>query len=146
MASNAWQIVDSFKFLMADGNMDLNADTFKCMLLTSEFTPSTSTLEKKADITSGICADADYGEVTLTTVTWDETNGTVTFDADDITFGTSVDLTAQYAVIYDDTMATTSYADAIVCFCALSSAADSAVTSTNGTFEIQLHDNGIFTM
>jgi hypothetical protein len=94
MAANAWQVVDSFKWLLGDGPVDLTGDTFKCMLLTTEFSPSigTSTLEKKADITSGIVGDADYGEQTLASVTWLETNGTVTFDSDDISFGTSVTL------------------------------------------------------
>ena len=141
MAASAWVIYDDAKERLADGTFDLDGDTFKCALCATTHTPLSSGHGVYSDISANLSSDTDYAAVTCSGVTWDETNGTVTFDCNDISFGTSVTITARYAVLFDDT--TTSD-----CLLAYSDLDDGGayVASTNGTFEIQIHANGVFTL
>ena len=141
MAAGAWTFYDTAKERLADGTYDLDTDSFKCALLLVGYTPSTSAHNDWADVSASECADGEYAQQTLTSVTWVEAAGTVTFDAADISFGTSVTITAKYAVIYDDTHAS----DGLLCYSDLSSGGGS-VSSTNGTFNITLNASGIFTL
>lgn len=124
---------------MADGTMDLDNDTFKIMLTTSTYTPA-ATHSVKADVTNEISGTGyTAGGATLQNVTWTESSGTVTLDATDVSW-TSATFTARYAVIYDDTP--TSPLDPLVCL--IDFGTDKSVTA--GTFTIQFHANGIFTL
>ena len=132
-------IYNKFKEYMADGTMDLDNDTFKIMLTTSTYTPA-ATHSVKADVTNEISGDGyTAGGATLQNVTWTESSGTVTLDATDVSW-TSATFTARYAVIYDDTPA--SPLDPLVCL--IDFGTDKSVTA--GTFTIQFHANGIFTL
>lgn len=141
MAAEAWVVFDSAKERLADGTFDLDSDAFKCALVATTLVPLSSSHGVYSDISANLSSDTDYADVTCSGITWDETNGTVTFDMNDISFGTSVTITARYAVIYDDT--TTS--DCLLCYSDLDDGGGS-VSSTNGTFEIQIHANGVFTL
>ena len=103
MAAGSWTFYNDFKEHLAKADVDCNSDTFKCLLTTSSYTPA-ATHSTISDITNE-CADSDYSRQTLASVTVTETGGTVTFDSDDISFGSSVSITAKYAVIFDDTHA-----------------------------------------
>jgi len=132
-------IYNKFKEYMADGTMDLDNDTFKIMLTTSTYTPA-ATHSVKADVTNEISGTGyTAGGATLQNVTWTESSGTVTLDATDVSW-TSATFTARYAVIYDDTP--TSPLDPLVCL--IDFGTDKSVTA--GTFTIQFHANGIFTL
>ena len=143
MAAGAWQIYHQFKEYQGDNTIDLDADVFKCGLLLSSYTPALDAHTVLADVTANETADTDYVRQTLASVTWDETNGIVTFDSADISFGTSVDITAKYAFIFDDTP--TSPADPLVCYSDLDTGGGS-VSSTNGSFQITINASGIFTL
>jgi len=132
-------IYNKFKEYMADGTMDLDNDAFKIMLTTSTYTPA-ATHSVKADVTNEISGTGyTAGGATLQNVTWTESSGTVTLDATDVSW-TSATFTARYAVIYDDTPA--SPLDPLVCL--IDFGTDKSVTA--GTFTIQFHANGIFTL
>jgi hypothetical protein len=142
MAAGAWQVYETARERLMDGSYDLDNDTFICLLLSNSHTPNLDTHVNLADISGDEITDTDYSRVTLTSVTWDETNGTVTFDADDIDFGTSVDITARYAAIFDDTHGS----DGLLCYSDLNDGGSTAVSSTQGTFLITLNASGIFTL
>ncbi len=139
MAAGSWTFYNDFKEHLAKADVDCNSDTFKCLLTTSSYTPA-ATHSTISDITNE-CADSDYSRQTLASVTVTETGGTVTFDSDDISFGSSVSITAKYAVIFDDTHAS----DALMCYVDLDTGGGS-VSSTNSTFQITINASGIWTL
>jgi hypothetical protein len=143
MAAGAWQVYTKFFEYQGDNTIDMDGDTFICALLFSSYTPNVQLHTVLADVVADECDNTDYARVTLTTIVWDATNLTLTFDADDISFGTSVDITAKYAVIFDDTPVTPT--DPLVCYSDLDTGGGS-VSSTNGSFQVTINASGIFTM
>jgi len=142
MAADAWKIYDSFKEKMADGTLDLDGDTFKCALFTSSLTP-VQTDDDYSALSNEVANGNGYatGGETLASVTWADSSGTVTFDADDIDWTASGgSIVGRYAIIYDDTDA----GKQLVAMCLMDNApADVTVTDGN-TLTLQLHANGIF--
>jgi hypothetical protein len=110
-------IYDSFKEYLGDGTIDLDGHTFKVMLLgnAASFDAGHSVLASVSG--NQIAAGSGYaaGGAALTGVSWGQTGGTATFDADDVTWTASGGaITAYKAAIYDDTP--TSPADPLVAF------------------------------
>jgi hypothetical protein len=96
-------IFNDFLEELFKGNIDLDGDTFKAIILDNTYTPDASDHDY-ADVSayeletgSGYTAG---GEALSQSVA--ETDGTVTFDADDITWTTAT-FTGRYVVIFDDT-------------------------------------------
>ena len=143
MAAGAFQIYHEFKRLVGDKIIDLDTDVFKMGLLLSSYTPALDAHTVLADVTANESADTDYVRQTLGTVTWDETNGIITWDAADVSFGTSVDISAKYAFIYDDTPGAP--VDPLVCYSDLDTGGGS-VSSTNGSFQVTINASGILTL
>ena len=144
MAADDWKIYDSFKEKMADGTLDLDGDTFKCALFTSVLVPA-QTDDSYTALANEVANGNGYltGGETLTTVTWVEAAGTVTFDADDISWTASGgSIVGRYAIIYDDTDA----GKQLVAMSLLDNTpADVTVTDTN-TLTLQLSASGVFTL
>ena len=140
MAAGSWTFYNDFKERFAKADIDLNGDTFKCAMTTSSYTPNVATQSDLGDISNEV-TDGDYARQTLASVTVTETGGTVTVDAADISFGSSVSITAKYAIIYDDTHAS----DALVAYVDLDTGGGS-VSSTSSTFQIAINAAGIFTL
>ena len=98
-------IYNDFLDELHQGNIDLNSDTFVLILLADTYTPD-ATDHDLADVSANEVANGSgytTGGQSLT-VSYDETSGTVTFDADDLVWN-SATFTARYALIYDDTHA-----------------------------------------
>lgn len=53
-ANAASLIYDSFFGDVFAGNIDVNGDTFKCMLVTSSYTPNKGTHDKRSDVTNEV--------------------------------------------------------------------------------------------
>jgi hypothetical protein len=89
------------------GDIDYMADTIKCALLTSAYTPNQDTDETWAAISGSEVAGAGYaaGGVTLTNKALTYTAGTniLAFDCDDPQWDPSTIANARIAVIYDST-------------------------------------------
>jgi hypothetical protein len=139
MAAGSWTFYNDFKEHLAKADVDCNADTFKCVLMTSGYTPS-ATHSTLSNLTN-IVTDGDYAAQTLASVTVSETGGTVTFDCDDISFGSAVSITAKYAAIYDDTHAS----DALMAYVDLDTGGGS-VSSSSSTFQITINASGVWTL
>lgn len=115
-----WKLYNSAKFKFGDAVLDLNTHTFKCALFTSSSNADDLTHDELADLTNQVANGVGYttGGVTLTNVTWTNSNGTITFDFDDPFWNPSGgSISAQYAVVYDDTVA----GDPLVCICVMRS-------------------------
>lgn len=142
MAAGTWQVYHEALKRFADGGYDLDTHSFICALLDNAHTPDLALHIDGTDVFGDEITDTDYARVTLTTVTWDETNGIVTWDADDIDFGTTVDIAARYAVIFNDTHAE----DGLVCYLDLNDGGSTNVSSSASQFLIQIAATGIFTL
>jgi hypothetical protein len=117
---------------------DTTADRFKVMLVTSSYTPDFGTHDFKADVTNEITGTGySPGGESLTSVTLTQTGGTITWDADDVTW-TSSTLTARGAVVYDDSLAN----DPLICY--IDFGADKS--SSSGDFVLSFNASGIFTL
>jgi hypothetical protein len=95
-------IYNSFFTDSSKGNIDLDTDTFKLMLVTSSYTAS-KLHNRRDDITNEVANGNGYttGGATLAnvTVTQDDTNDLAKFDADDVSWAGST-ITARGAVLY----------------------------------------------
>ena len=144
MAADAWVLHDKAKEYMGDATIDLDADTFKVALASSASNAATTSVNGIASLTNEVSGNG-YAQVTLGSVTWNESAGTVTFDSGDAVYTASGgSITARFAVLYDDTV-TTPVADPIIAHCLLDNTpADVAATDGN-TLTVQMNPSGIFT-
>jgi len=144
MAADKWKTYDSFLELMGDNTIDMDGDTFKVALFTSTSNAATLTNSELGDLTNEVTNANGYttGGNTLTSVTWSQVSGTVTFDsADTVWTASGGSITARFAVIYSDT----SVNDKLVAYSLLDNA-PADVTATDGnTLTIQMNASGIFT-
>lgn len=117
---------------VAHGNINPSTDTFKCMLVTSAYTPDKDTHLKRSSVTNEVVGTGYTagGTVVTATVTKDTTN-----DRLDITFSNpswaTATITARGAVIYKSRGGASS-ADELVA--AIDFGAD--VPSSGGTFAV----------
>lgn len=150
MAAGAWVVHDKAIEYMGDGTIDLDNDSFKLALYLSTSNVATTSIDAIATATNEHAANNGYsaGGVALTTPTWTESSGTLTFDSADMTdawTATGGNIVARFAVIYDDTVAAP-VAKPIIAHCLLDATpADVTVTDTN-TLSINMNANGIFTV
>ena len=117
---------------------DTTADRFKVMLVTSSYTPDFGTHDFKADVTNEVVGTGySAGGESLTSVTLTQSGGTITFDADDVTWASST-ITARGAVIYDDSLTD----DPLIAY--IDFGADKS--SSAGDFVLSFNASGIFTL
>jgi len=133
-------IYTKFKANLGNGTFDMDADTFKCALLTSSYTPD-ATDEVFADL-SGEVSGTGYtaGGKTLSNASWTTSGTTAVLDANDPAW-TEATITARYAVIYKSGTAN-GKANPLVCL--LDFGADKGVTS--GTFTVNFNASGILVL
>lgn len=132
-------IYNSFFTDLSKGNIDLDTDTFKLMLVTSAYTP-TKTHAKRSDITNEVTGTGyTAGGATLAnvTVTQDDTNDLAKFDADDVSWANST-ITARGAVLYKARGGASS-ADELVKYFDFGS----DQSSVGAAFTVQFNANGI---
>ncbi len=130
---------------MISGAVDLTNDTIKVMLLDTSFTPA-STYDYVSEISSDELTGTGYvagyggsGRKTLAskTFTISEADGTVVFDAADVSWATITAGTAQHAAIIKEV--TNDAASPIICFVSFTP----RVTAGN-TLTVAWSSNGIF--
>lgn len=121
--------------------IDWDSDTIKVMLLSSSYTPNQDTHDYLDDVSTYQVTGTGYtaGGATLAskTITYDSATNTVVLDAADVTWASST-ITARYAVVYDDTPATSATKPLIGYIDLVSDQA-----SNNGNFTIEWDATGI---
>ena len=129
---------DQVSELIGDGTIDLDNDTFECLLTTSSHTPAASD-SAIADIDNEVSGNG-YSRQTLTSVTWNRSGDTTTFDAADPVFTASGgSIVARRYHIRSTT------ADRLICYGFLDNT-PADVTATDGnTLTVQLNASGLFT-
>lgn len=141
------------KFAKANENFlkglinDLSAGgtTVKCALMKSAYTPDYAAHDNWGDVAANEIDPATYpdyaaggvalGNKAVTTVALE-----TFFDADDAEW-TNATITAAYAVVYDDTPEADADKKLLAC-----GDFDGDKSSTDGTFKVEWHENGIFKM
>ena len=118
---------------------DTTAGRFKCMLVTSSYTPNFDTDSVFTDVSNEV-SGAGYtaGGEALTGVTFTISGGTITWDAGDVTWTGSTITNAAAAVIYNTSEANKpliAYVDFGGNF-----------STTSGTFQIVWNASGVFTL
>lgn len=122
--------------------MDYLSDTIKCSLHTSTYTPNIDTNEVFADATNELSTANGYtaGGFTLAskTVVYSAGSNLTTFDCGDISWTASGgSLVFQYAVFWDDTIASDPLIGYIDC--------GAQTITTGNTFTIATSASGLFT-
>jgi hypothetical protein len=134
-------VYNRFLANLANKEVDMDADTIKCALMATGHSASTVDDDVWADVSgneaSGTGYSANGKDLTTTTVTQDDTNDLMKFDADDVSWTTAT-ITAYYAVLYDDTMTNND----LIC----SFDFGGAKTASGGTFTISWNASGILTL
>lgn len=118
-----------------------SSDTFKVLLTTSSYTPSTAH-DMLADITNEVTGSG-YARQTLTGVTSTQTGGTYTFDANNAVFTASGgSIVARYWVLFDETVTD----DPLVCYGLLDQTPADVTTTDTNTLTVTWNGSGIFTI
>ena len=115
---------------------NMPVDTFKICLLDDGHTPSAAH-STYADISGDELSNGNgytTGGATLASVTWTETGGVATFDADDAQWA-GANFTSRYGVIYN-----TSSSNRLVCLIDFTENKQ----ASGITFEVRFHTDGIF--
>jgi hypothetical protein len=125
-------IYNSFVDDMARGAIDLDADTFKVMLVSSAYSPNKDTDLKRSAVTNEVSGTGYTagGVTSACTVTKDTANDRVTLSFAAVNWATST-ITARAAVIYKSRGGLAS-ADELVCY--VDFGAD--VSSSSATFSL----------
>jgi len=127
---------------LANAEIDFDTATVKAMLCTSSYTPNQDTHRYKSDVTNEVTGTGySAGGVALAskTVSYDTASNTLTLDAADPSWASST-ITARYVVFYVDTG--TAGTSPLLCYWDFG--AD--VSSTAGTFTVQLNASGLLTL
>ncbi len=137
MAADAWKIYDSFVPTMSE----LLSANFKCALFTDSLTP-VDTDDLYSALSDEVANGDGYitGGKALTSVSLVDTDGTVEFACDDITWTASgADIVCRYAIIYnsDDSQ--------LVAMCLLDNTPDDVTIPDGLPMTIRSND-GIFTI
>jgi len=141
MASGLY--VETFEAaLKNDLALDMDNDTFKCMLTLTGYTPNFETHTNKSDVTNEASGTGyTAGGETLTSVAMTSSSdgtGTIKWDADDVSWTNSTLTAVTGAVIYDDTVTN----DRLIAYIDFGG----SFSTTSGTFQIQWNASGIFTL
>ena len=146
MAAGKWKMYESAKLAWANGEIDFDTHSFKINLYLSTSNADTltaATISQLTDITNQVSTAFGYTQNTKAiTVTTSNASGTITVDGSDVSWTASGgDITARFAVIYDDTHAN----DIPVLVCLLDTT-PADVTATDGNnFNININASGLFT-
>lgn len=141
MAAGNFTLYDAAKLAILNGGIDLDTDNIAVALATSSYIPAAAH-DTWADVSATECADVDYAQKTLGSAALTLASGAVTFDSADVSFGTTVDITAKYAVLVKGTTGALVGTELLVGYIDLKPGGGSA-SSTNSIFSVNT-PNGLF--
>ena len=128
--------------------LELGANNARVILVRDTYTPNTSTHTAYSDVstpevTTGGGYTAGGAAITITVT---RTGTTVTVTSGNVSWASST-ITAKYAVIVLDADANGALVagDLLLCYCLLE-AGGANVSTTNGTFAVNMNASGIFTI
>jgi hypothetical protein len=144
-------LYSSFRKYIMDGTVNLSSDTIKCMLVTSDYTPSVAhdiladvTASPTPEVADGDGYSTGGAEITGKAVTNTDSPSQGIFDATDLVW-TALTKTFRYGIIYSvKSVGSPAIVNPLIGYILFDATpADVALTSTN--FTIQWNANGIIT-
>lgn len=146
MAATAWALYGAALEAIMKGDIDLNDDSFRMVLVGGGYTPDQSADVAWSAISANEVSGTGYtasGKAVTPTVT--RSGLAVTLDCDDQSWPSST-ITATYAVIVRDADANGALAagDLPICFCELEDGG--SVSTTNGTLSVTINAAGVYTI
>jgi len=149
MASGKWKLYEQAKKHLADGTLDLDSNPLKITLHSSASNANTlATSSAFADITNELATANGYtaGGIPVTSPTWTNSGGTMTFDCADVVWTASGgSIVARFAVLRASGTLN-GIVDPIIAVCLLDTT-PADVTATDGnTLTIQMNASGLFTL
>lgn len=151
MAAGKWKLYEDAKKYLADGTFDLdNTSNWKMALFlsTSNANTLTSGTDVYGDLTNEHANANGYttGGVALTSPTWTNSSGTMTFDISDAVWTASGgSIVARFAVIYQNTTLN-SIVKPLLCVCLLDTAPADVTATTGNTLTVTINASGVFTL
>lgn len=137
MAAGSFTFYNSGKLNSLNGSIDADTDTLVMVLLGSGYSPDVAAHTTYADISGSEIGDADYSPQVISGAAFSESAGTVNFDSDDVSFGTSVSITAKYAAVVRRDGASLASGDLLLGYVDLNTDSGTAtVSSTNSDFSV----------
>ena len=143
MAASAFAVFHTFKARLGQKLIDLDTDDIKCALVASTWTPNLATQDDWADVSANEITGDGYtaGGLSVTTLSFVNSSGTVTWDCDDPSWTAGASgIAARYAVFYDNT----DTAKTLICYSLLDTAPADHSVSSGQVFLITLPATGIF--
>lgn len=132
------QFYNQVSELIGDGTIDLDNDSFECILLTNGHTVNLDDVSN-SDLDNEVSGNG-YSRQALASVTWNRSGDTTTFDFGDPVFNASGgSITARRYVIRDVT------ADRLVCVGLLDNGDADVVTTDGNSLTLQINASGLFT-
>lgn len=148
MAANAWKLYDTFKLYLGNTGIDMDTNAFKMALFQSTSNCATLTNDVYGDLTNEVANANGYttGGVSLTTLSWANSSGTITWDCDNAVWTASGgSITARFAVIYcNDTVG--GIVKPLVGFSLLDNTPADVTATAGNTLTIALNASGVFTL
>jgi len=135
MATGTFTFYNSGKLNSLNGQIDADTDTLVMILLAGTYTPDVAAHTTYSDVSGDEITDADYAPQTISNAAFSESAGVVTFDSDDVSFGTSVSITAKYAAVVKRASTSLASGDLLLGYVNLDTGGGS-VSSTNDDFKV----------
>lgn len=140
MAAGAFKLYDNGLLKIVNGTINWETGTLFAVLTKVTHTPNKATHALYSDISADIITDAGYAPVAVTGVTFTLVPGStpeILIDSANISFGSSVSLSAKWSHLVWSVDGTLAGVDHLVGFADLNTDSGSAVlTSTNGNFAV----------
>lgn len=151
MAAGKWKLYDLAKKYIGDGTHDLDDTTnWKVALFLSTSNCNTLSVGTATygDLTNEHANANGYttGGVALTTETWTNSSGTITFDAaDPVWTASGGSIVARFAVVYRNATVN-SIVKPLLCVCLLDTTPADVTATSGNTLTITMNASGLFTL
>jgi hypothetical protein len=140
--AKAFKLYDSAIAEFFNGTQDWDTDSHYAVLLDAAYIPLASH-STYADISANVVTDVDYSPEVMSGETVSTAAGITTCDANDVSFGAAVTITAKYLAIVVGTASPTAGGDRLVGWMDLATGTGS-VSSSGTNFLISWSVNGVF--
>lgn len=152
MAAGKWKVYDLAKLRLADGTFDMDNASLGLTMALFLSTSNANTLSVGTgvygDLTNEHANANGYttGGIALTSETWTNSSGTITFDCADVVWTASGgSITARFAVIYCNATVNT-IVKPLLCVSLLDTTPADVTATTGNTLTIAINASGVFTL
>jgi len=144
MAVGKFNLVDSAIVNIANGTIDLDADTFTAVLLDAAHTWDAAD-SVWSDVSANEIADGDYAQIAVSGMTVAQIANGAKVDCNDFNFGATVTIEGKWLYLVKGTPGALAPGDTILGGQDLDDTGAAATqSSTSGTFSVSVHADGLF--